>query len=403
MNKSKNQLLLNSAFLLLILSVMFFPIIQYMALDIDSRSIVEIDQSYLEYMKDWIQTYGVNRIIGQGLFLAFYKIDGVLAIFQFAFVLTLLARYLFIITALKIMHRDQRDSLFLLSLSLVAPFWLDSALLFARSLNELLSAIFFFLFFYVGSKNNISGVRVAIFCLFQSLVYEVCLIPAIALIWYCRKDKRMQIVYGVGAFILIYITLIKLHLLNNPKLASSSNQVTTDISIDSANGIVAYATKSDQIFNTINDLNASIGLIAFCATVIFYTILKFILRNWKSQPISNRISIKMLFAGAFCLAPIYVNLAISFVVGNQGRIYWMVIGYSWLLLVLFFYFENLIQYSIRSIQIFLAIIFLFSSILVMELRFDLQKNDTIYFSKKLFRGFTSHFGYYDFPSNFTNK
>jgi hypothetical protein len=107
--------------------------------------------------------------------------------------------------------------------------------------------------------------------------------------------------------------------------------------------------------------------------------------------VSLRRWIELLFAIA---APVFVNWVVSLMVGNHGRVYWMMVSYSCLLFVLLSYSMELhIRYK-KAAVVLIKFIFFLSPILVLELHADFSNHDIVGFSGKFSRAFTSHFAFY---------
>jgi hypothetical protein len=145
--------------------------IQFMALDVDGLSVVKDDRHYVEVMTDWWSVHGINRILGQGTFVALYQFPGILSVYTLAPLVALASRFFVVIVALRMMGGKVKDASWVLGLVLVTPFWMDPALLFARAVNELISAMIFYLMFRKHG-DQIGVMRILVFAVLQVLFYE---------------------------------------------------------------------------------------------------------------------------------------------------------------------------------------------------------------------------------------
>ena len=385
-------------FLLFMLPILIFIgfSIQFMALDVDGTALVEDQRLYSEYMSDWWSLYGLNRILGQGAVFALYKLPGILTVYKFAPMLALLSRFLFILAALSIMRCNARDYFWLIGLGLVTPFWLDPALLFNRAVYELMSVLVFF-FIFRKAQDNIGVGRVFAFAVCQVLFYEAALIPGLALIWFVRRRERKSLYVASGLFAVLYISIIRLGLLTNPKLLSPSNP---DVVTIVSNGVPHFMPLVGKFTQFINSMQAATPLIVFIAlvasSILAYLVTVYLQAanlNAPADVSKHKITVTqwMEFLLAFS-APVGVNWIVSYAIGNHGRVYWMMLSYSWLLFVLQCYYWSLHTYMEKTFIYLISACFLISTVLVIELHIDLVNHDMVGFSGRFFRGFTSHFG-----------
>lgn len=372
--------------------------IQFMALDVDGISIVNDDRSYVVYMADWWNVYGVNRILGQGAFVALYQLPGILSIYQLAPLVAVVSRFLVVVAALNVMGRRASDSAYLVGVALVTPFWMDPALLFARSVNELMSALIFYVIFR-RRIEKIGVVRILVFAALQVLFYEALLIPGLALIWFVRREERRSLYIAVTLFGGLYVAASKLGILTSSKFVTSVHQDGLVVKSDGVSTFVLYAGKLTQLLNSVQAVTPTIFLISIIAAGALAYLIRVLWRNAEfvgpnsseEIEVSVRRWIELLIAIA---APIFVNWVVSIMVGNNGRVYWMMVSYSWLLFVLLSYSMGLHVLYRKSAIVLISFTFFLSAILVLELHADLSNHDIVGFSGKFFRGFTSHFGFY---------
>jgi len=372
--------------------------IQFMALDVDGVAVVEDDRSYLKYMADWWSVHGVNRFLGQGTFVALYQFPGILSLYTLAPLVALTSRLLVVIVAIRMMGGNVKDFAWLLGLIVVTPFWMDPALLFARAVNELISALIFY-FVFRKHTDQIGVMRILVFAVLQVIFYEALLIPVLALIWFVKREERRAIYIAVTLFGVLYVAATKLGILASSKFVTSVQSYGVVIKSDGVSTYMPYAGKLTQLVNSAQAITPTILLISLIvAGVMGYLISKLWSQvEFKEQnpgeviKVSPRRWIELFMA---ITAPVFVNSVISIVVGNHGRVYWMILSYSWLLFVLLSYSLKLhVRYKKASVTL-ISLIFFLSTILVMELHTDLSNQDIDGFSGKFFRGFTSHFGFH---------
>ena len=385
------------SWLTLILPILVFigPCIQFMALDVDITAMLEDTRPYKEYIIDWWHVSGLSRMLGQGAFVALFKIPGIPSLYQLAPVLAVFSKLLFVLTALRIMGRDIGDSVWLLALALVAPFWMDPALLFARSIMELMSVLVFYaLFKKTGDQIGVG--RILAFCILQVLVYEACLIPGLALLWFVRSNDRKPLYAATIVFGILYIVATKVGWMASAKLATSTLQHGVVLKSGDASTFFPYTGKLAQLINTVQAATPIIILISvFISSLLVYFLTQLLTSvNPRAGEGLKKTSFKWFEFVLACTSPVLVNWFVSQMVGNQGRVYWMMLSYSWLLLILLGYHWSL-QISTKLVVVaFMAVVFFISAILVFELHVDLLNHDLVGFSGRFFRGFTSHFGFY---------
>jgi hypothetical protein len=373
-------------------------IIQFMALDIDSISVVNDDRSFLEVMADWWSVHGVNRFLGQGAFVALYQLPDILTQYTLAPLLALTSRLLVVIVAIRMMGGKVKDCAWLLGLILVTPFWMDPALLFARAVNELISALIFF-FVFRKHADQIGVMRIFLFFVLQVLFYEALLIPVLALIWFVKHEERRVLYKASTLFGVLYFVATMLGILSSSKFVTSIQSEGVVIKSDGVSTYMPYAGKLTQLINSVQAITPTILLISLIvASVMGYLISKLWSQvDFKEQnpgeviKISQRRWIELFLA---ITAPVFVNWVISLMVGNHGRVYWIMLSYSWLLFVLLSYSLGLHMRYKKASVILISFIFFFSTILVLDLHTDLSNQDINGFSGKFFRGFTSHFGFH---------
>lgn len=373
-------------------------IIQFMALDIDGISVVKDDRSYLEVMADWWSVHGINRILGQGTFVALYQLPGILSVYTLAPLVALASRFFVVIVALRMMGGKVKDASWVLGLVLVTPFWMDPALLFARAVNELISALIFY-FIFRKHGDQIGVMRILLFAVLQVLFYEALLIPVFAFIWFVRREERRALYIAVTLFGMLYVAASKLGILSSSKFISSIQSDGVVIKSDSVSTFMPYAGKLTQLVNSANAITPIIFIISLIVSgVMTYLISKLWSHaEYDLQKRSELINVSTRRWVEFFLAitaPVLVNWVVSLMVGNNGRVYWMMLSYSWLLFILLAYSLGLhMRYKKASI-ILISFIFFLSTILILELHTDLSNHDIHGFSGKFFRGFTSHFGFH---------
>jgi len=369
-----------------------------MALDVDGVAVVKDDRSYLEYMADWWSVHGINRFLGQGTFVALYQLPGILSLYKLAPLVALTSRLLVVIVAIKIMGGKVKDFAWLLGLIVVTPFWMDPALLFARAVNELISALIFY-FVFRKHADQIGVMRILVFVVLQVIFYEALLIPVLALIWFVKREERRALYVAVTLFGVLYVAATKLGILSSSKLVTSVQSDGVVVKSDGVSTYMPYAGKLTQLVNSVQAITPTILLISLIiAGFMAYLISKLWSQMEFDDPnrcevikVSPRRWIELFLA---ITAPVFVNWVVSLMVGNHGRVYWMMLSYSWLLFVLFSYSLRLhVRYKKASVTL-ISLIFFLSTILVLDLYTDLSNQDIDGFSGKFFRGFTSHFGFH---------
>lgn len=400
MNKIKLDIgkYINYLILALPFCVFIGSTIQFMVLEPDGIGYANYTRSFIEYMIYWWNTSGVNRILGEGTAFIIYQLPNILFLYKLAPILDLISRFLFVVTALRLMGRNTSDSIWLIGLALVTPFWLDPALLFVRSIYELMSALVFYLIF---SKTAVKiGVgRIFSFAVLQVLFYESFLIPGLGLIWFIRRSERKSIYIGVGLFSLVYLLASKLGLLTSSKLIMSTQQNAVVVNYNGVTTSMPYAGKLTQLVNSVQAATPIIILISLILSVIIFYLVR---RHLNSITIHDsnaydNIKININRHAEFLLtlaAPVVLNWIVSVFVGTQGRVYWIIISYSWLLFILLSYYCYLHVNLKKYFTYFISITFFLSTILVLELYVDLYNRDIEGFSGRFFRGFTSHFGFW---------
>jgi hypothetical protein len=372
--------------------------IQFMALDVDGVAVVKDDRSYFEYMADWWIVHGVNRFLGQGTFVALYQLPGILSLYTLAPLVALTSRLLVVIVAIRMMGGKVKDFAWLLGLIVVTPFWMDPALLFARAVNELISALIFY-FVFRKHADQIGVLRILAFVVLQVIFYEALLIPVLALIWFVKREERRALYVAVTLFGVLYVAATKLGILSSSKFVTSVQSDGVVVKSDGVSTFMPYAGKLTQLVNSVQAITPTILLISLIiAGFMAYLITKL----WSQMEfddsnrddvieVSPRRWIELFLA---ITAPVLVNWVVSIIVGNHGRVYWMMLSYSWLLFILLSYFLRLhVRYKKASVTL-ISFIFFLSTILVLELHTDLSNQDIDGFSGKFFRGFTSHFGFH---------
>lgn len=374
------------------------PTVQFMVLEPDGIGYANDSRSFVEFIISWWNSSGINRILGEGTAHFIYQIPNILFIFKLAPIIDLISRLLIVVTALRLMGRNESDSLWLIGLALVTPFWLDPALLLVRSIYELMSAlVFYFMFSKPAVKIGIG--RIFSFAMFQVLFNEAFLIPGLGLIWFIRRLERKSLYIGVGLFSLVYLLVSKLGLLTSSKFIMSTQQNALVVNYNGVSTSVPYAGKLTQLVNSVQAATPIIILISLILSVILFYLVRRHLNaiTLHASNAYDNVEINITRHIEFILtlaAPVFLNWVVSVFVGTQGRVYWIILSYSWLLFILLSYYCSLHIYLKKYFTYFISFIFFLSTILVLELHTDLYNRDIEGFSGGFFRGFTSHFGFW---------
>jgi hypothetical protein len=214
-----------------------------------------------------------------------------------------------------------------------------------------------------------------------------------------RREERRALYIAVTLFGVLYVAASKIGILSSSKFITSIQSDGVVIKSDGVSTFMPYAGKLTQLVNSAQTIAPIIIIISLIAAgVMAYLISK--LWSHAEYDYQNRgelINVSTYRSVEFFLAisaPVLVNWIVSLIVGNNGRVYWMMLSYSWLLFILLAYSLGLhMRYKKASI-ILISLMFFLSTILVLELHTDLSNHDIHGFSGKFFRGFTSHFGFH---------
>lgn len=384
-------------FLLILMIVccsLVIPVVEFVRPDIDGKIITESKLNFSDYIKVWIDGHGLNRTLGEAIFYLVYQIPGFTSFYKWSALLSIFSRYVFIVIAARILGIKKCNHLSILTLSLITPFWLDSGLLLARSVNELISVLVVWFVFHSKSQSEVDLKRIFIFCVLQVLTYEAFLIPMILVIWFGRKEQGKNVIFAFIGFIVLYFFCLKVGLLINPKMAAAVRPADMGIVVGGNEILtVKYASKSEQFQNTLRSMTWGIAMAAALPSLMFL----FFCRIWLKDlgwPKGLRSDVfKILKYTIFAAMPVLANLLVSIYNGSQGRVYWVMLSYWWMLLILLCVKDGVFQNFGLWATTFSLILFA-SICIVIDLRIDLLQSHFSDLSGKFFRGFTSHFGLY---------
>ena len=402
MNKYVNEIhkLLNNQFLISIFLVvslciigLALPVFPYLLLDTDSSYFITHD--FNEVVNHSYQRWGIYRIAGFFLVKCVYSIPFIEKLWLPIEILSAFAaKFIFVLAAIRILKLDTRFLPLLFAAAVGQIFWTGTALMLARSLNDLLAAVVGAAFLYFASSDQCRGVWMGLLVVAYGLMclvtYESYCFYSVAIILATRPSQWKSImVGGIIASVCIFFLQIEGTFLHSPKLIASYS-AQAFVGTRAVDGYLM--NKVDQMAVTVAAVTIqSVTLSLFAANAMFFVLMRSFSIAKPDQSAKNQknglLGAVILIVG--CVAPLALAVATLPSIGPNGsRINWILIsGSLWLFIFALVFVAQYKPRVIFGLVTIVSFIFGISVLLMLQLSKAIDEGDNAYLQRSLFASY----------------